>query len=98
MAAARSMSPRASMSSGSARTRGKAGAANAKAFSEKKQDACPAQRLGLTDHRLSAREVLRSRQFVTRVRLPGRLLRYYWRRVETRQVPNGRTHRLIYAY
>ena len=42
-----------------------------KSFSEKKQDATPAQRLGLIDHKVTVRELLGSRLFPTRIGLPG---------------------------
>jgi hypothetical protein len=54
-------------------------------------------RLGLLDRPLSAEEVLRDRRFVTRGALPERWLDYYWRRLPTRAIPNGRSHALRYA-
>ena len=71
---------------------------NMKSFSEKKLDACPAERLGLRVGKLAVGELLRERLFPSRVELPGRLQRYYRREVPTRQIPNGRRHRLVYAY
>ena len=69
-----------------------------KSFSEKKQDATPAQRLGLVDHKLGVRELLRNRLFATRTRLPEIWQRYYERRVLTRRIPNGKLHQLRYAF
>ncbi|MGH0036813.1 MAG: transposase [Myxococcota bacterium] len=69
-----------------------------KSFSEKKRDATPAQRLGLTDRKWTVREVLRERLFPTRMRLPRELRRYYERRVVTRRIPQMRPHRLRYAF
>ena len=51
---------------------------------EKRQDATPAQVLGLTDHKLTTREILARRRFATRVPLPPRWRPYYARRVPTR--------------
>jgi hypothetical protein len=69
-----------------------------KSFSEKTQDPTPAQRLGLVDHKLSVREVLRHRLFASRIRLPDVWQRYYDRDVPTRRVPQAQRHRLTYAY
>jgi hypothetical protein len=69
-----------------------------KSFSEKKQDATPAQRLGLVDHKLSVREVLRERLFATRTKLPPIWQAYYERRVRTRRLPNGKLHQLRFAF
>jgi transposase-like protein len=69
-----------------------------KPFSERRQDESPAQRLGLTDHRLSVTEILAKRLFPSIIRLPRRLQRYYRREVKTRRIPNGRRHELKYAY
>jgi len=57
----------------------------------------PAQVLGLRDHALTVEEVLCRRLFPSRVPLPPPLARYYWRDVETRQVPNGTRHALKLA-
>ena len=51
---------------------------------EKRQDATPAQALGLADHKLTTREILARRRFATRVLLPLRWRIYYERRVPTR--------------
>jgi len=68
-----------------------------KAFSEKRQDATPAQRLGLTDHRLTLEELLAQRLFPTRGELAPVVRRYYERRVVTRRLPQSRPHALAYA-
>ena len=69
-----------------------------KPFSEKKQDATPAQRLGVFDRRLTVREFLGQRLFAFQQPLPGLWKRYYERRVLTRRIPQSRLHRLRYAY
>ena len=69
-----------------------------KSFSERRRDATPAQRLGLLARRLTASDVLSARLFPTRIRLPLRLARYYWRLTPTRRIPNPRTHNLRYAF
>ena len=63
-----------------------------KSFSERKKDASPAMRLGLSDHRWTVEELLKERFFPSRVELPDRWTDYYWRRIRTRRVPNGRIH------
>ncbi len=68
-----------------------------KPFSERKRDATPAQRLGLLRRKLSVEEVLAERLFPTRVGLPERWADYYWRRIPTRRIPNGRIHNRKYA-
>ncbi len=69
-----------------------------KHFSERRRDACPAERLGLVSRRRTVREILRRRLFATRIELPERVVRYYRREVETRRIPNGRRHTLSYAF
>ena len=69
-----------------------------KSFSERKQDASPAMRLGLTDHRLEADEILATRLFPHRTLLPARWRDYYWRRLATRLIPNGRRHMKRFAF
>ena len=69
-----------------------------KSFSEKKQDATPAQRLGLIDHKVGVRELLGRRLFATRINLPEVWQRYYDRLVPTRRIPNWKRHTLRYAY
>ena len=68
-----------------------------KSISERKRDATPAMRLGLLDRRLSPRELLAQRLFITRSRLPERWQRHYWRLEATRRIPNGVRHRRRYA-
>ena len=65
-----------------------------KSFSERRRDASPAMRLGLTERRLSARELLARRQFITRESLPSCWVPYYWRDVPTRELPRVARHRL----
>jgi hypothetical protein len=69
-----------------------------KPFSEKRQDATPAQRLGLTERRLGVRDVLARRLFASRVALPAVWQRYYERRVLTRRLPHSKPHTLRYAF
>lgn len=68
-----------------------------KSFSERKRDATPAQRLGITARRLTVDDVLAERLFPSRVALPPRLATYYWRLTPTRGLANPRTHRLRFA-
>jgi hypothetical protein len=68
-----------------------------KSFSERRQDASPAQRLGLLSQRLVVDAVLVERLFPSRVELPERWARYYWRQIPTRRLPNGTRHRAVYA-
>jgi hypothetical protein len=68
-----------------------------KSFSEKKRDATPAQRLGITSRKLRTEDVLVERLFPSRVVLAPVWERYYWRDVVTRCIPNGRRHELAYA-
>ena len=66
--------------------------------SERKHRDTPAMRLGLFKHRVRAKQLLRERLFVTRVGLPQRWLDYYRGKVPTRLIPQGRHHRLSYAF
>jgi hypothetical protein len=68
-----------------------------KSFSERARDATPAMRLGLLERPLSVRELLAQRLFPTRVGLPQRWARYYWREIETRRIARCARHRLRYA-
>ena len=63
------------------------------AFSKRRQAAV--ERLGLRVGKLAAGELLRERLFPSRVELPRRLQRYYRREVPTRQLRDGRRHRLM---
>lgn len=65
--------------------------------SERRHRDTPAMRLGLTAHRLVPHEVLTMRLFPSRVRLPGSWSEYYWGKVRSREIPNGRKHALKYA-
>jgi hypothetical protein len=69
-----------------------------KSFSERKENASPAMRLGLTDHRWTVEEVLGERLFPERVSLPRRWSEYYWKRIPTRAMPRIRTHVKRYAF
>lgn len=68
-----------------------------KSFSERKQDATPAMRLGLLPRKLTVDDVLATRLFPTRIELPPRLATYYWRLTPTRGLDHPRTHRLRFA-
>jgi transposase-like protein len=68
-----------------------------KSFSERKRDATPAMRLGVCDHRWKVPEILAERLFPSRVRLPQRWEKYYWRKVATRMIPRGVEHRRVFA-
>ena len=68
-----------------------------KSWSERRRDAPPGVRLGLIERALSVKEILAKRLFRSRIRLPERLERYYRRTLQTRAIPNGRTHRLVFA-
>jgi hypothetical protein len=68
-----------------------------KSFSERKRDATPAMRLGITERKLSVREVLAKRLFPSRLGLPERWARYYWREIPTRAIPRCRMHRVAFA-
>ncbi len=66
-------------------------------FSERRRGGTPAMRLGLCDRRWKVGDLLARRLFPTRVPLPARWERYYWRQVTTRRIPNGATHQRRYA-
>ena len=68
-----------------------------KSFSERKRDATPAMRLGVTDQKLQARDVLAERMFPSRLPLPERWARYYWREVNTRMIPHCSRHSRVFA-
>jgi hypothetical protein len=65
--------------------------------SERAQNETPAQWLGLVAGRFTPEDVLATRLFPSRVRLPKRLARYYWRDVLTRRIGPGRRHRCTFA-
>jgi len=66
-------------------------------FSERRRGPTPAMRLGLVERRFTVEDVLAERLFITRSDLPERWQDYYWRRLPTRAIPNGRRHQLKYA-
>jgi transposase-like protein len=68
-----------------------------KSFSERKRDASPAMRLGICDRRLKVPEILATRLFPTRAKLPERWERNYWGKVHTRMIPRGVEHRKVFA-
>ena len=68
-----------------------------KSFSERRRDASPAMRLGITDHRWAVEEVLKERLFPSRVWLPRRWADYYWRHIPTRRIARCRNHRRKFA-
>ncbi len=57
----------------------------------------PAQERGMIEHRISVRELLERRLFVSLIELPGRWVDYYWRKISTRVLPRQRRHELSYA-
>jgi hypothetical protein len=57
----------------------------------------PAQARGMMERRVSVRELLERRLFVSRIGLPARWADYYWRRISTRVLPRQRQHELSYA-
>ena len=68
-----------------------------KSFSERKRDATPAMRLGISERRRTLTDILGPRLFPGRVGLPERWARHYWRQVPTRAIARVRTHALRYA-
>jgi transposase-like protein len=68
-----------------------------KSRSEQRRDDPPAVALGLTDRRLTVRELLAARRFPWRERLSGWLARCYFARIPTRRLAHCREHRLHYA-
>jgi hypothetical protein len=69
-----------------------------KAFSERKQGETPAMKEGVLERKLTVEDVLRERLFPSRIALPKRWERYYWREIETRRIANNRRHTKIYAF
>jgi transposase-like protein len=69
-----------------------------KSFSEQRRDGSPAERLGLREGKLRVEQLLKGRLFPSLVGLPERLMCYYRREIETRQIRNCRRHRLGYAF
>ena len=69
-----------------------------KRISERRPDSpTPAMALGLETRPLRPEDILDRRLFPSLVPLPQPLGRYYWRDIETRQVPSGTRHALRYA-
>ena len=66
--------------------------------SERRRKSTAAMRLGICAGKLRASQLLARRLFVSRVGLPERWRPYYWGRTATRVLPNGREHRLRYAF
>ena len=64
---------------------------------EKRCGQTPAMAMGLLERRLTEKEVLGRRLFVSHVELPALWADYYWRRVETRVLKVNRRHELKYA-
>jgi len=65
---------------------------------EKERDSpTPAQARGMLERRVSVRELLDRRLFVSRIGLPTRWAEYYWRGIITRVLPRQRRHELSYA-
>jgi transposase-like protein len=64
-----------------------------KSRSERGRNETPAQWLGLVPRKLTPEEILASRLFPSRIELPARLARYYWREIGTRRIGAGRRHR-----
>lgn len=68
-----------------------------KSFSERRQDATPAMRIGVTDRKWTVAEVLEKRLFPWGADLPERLQDYYWRRISTGHLGRSRLHALKFA-
>jgi transposase-like protein len=68
-----------------------------KTSERKPRSRTPAHFLALTDGRLGLDELLHRRLFPSLIALPSPLDDFYWRRLKTRQIPNGTEHRLKLA-
>jgi hypothetical protein len=68
-----------------------------KSFSERRRDATPAMRAGVSPRRYTLKAILGKRLFPGRIALPERWARYYWRQTPTRCLARVRTHTLRYA-
>jgi hypothetical protein len=64
----------------------------------RKNDATPAQRLGVFSRPLRVKDLLARRLFASRVNLPAVIKRIYDREIRTRRIPTGTRHQLTYAY
>jgi transposase-like protein len=62
--------------------------------SERRKRDTPAMRLGLCERPRSVGEILRQRLFPGRCPLPPRWARYYWREIDSREIPHPVRHRL----
>ena len=67
-------------------------------FVRRPKEESPAEVLGLMDQKLSLPELLKRRLFPTLMELPEVIEDYYYRRIVTAQLPEGRTHQLYYAF
>jgi hypothetical protein len=68
-----------------------------KHFSEQKRQGSVAMRLGVCKHRWRSQRILKWRLFPNQIALPEAWREHYYRDKPTRQIPNGRRHRLKYA-
>jgi transposase-like protein len=68
-----------------------------KSFSERRRDGSPAMRLGRLKRRLTVREVLAERRFISRIGLPPRWVPYYRREIPTRRFARIARHARVYA-
>jgi hypothetical protein len=68
-----------------------------KHFSEQKRQGSVAMRLGVCKHRWRLQRILQWRLFPNQIALPEVWREHYYREKPTRQIPNGRRHRLKYA-
>ncbi len=66
-------------------------------FSERRPGATPAMRLGAAERPWTLGEILKQRLFPSRIPVPERWARYYFRQVRTRTIPAGSTHQRSYA-
>ena len=57
-----------------------------------------AMKAGVVDRPLTLGDLFHRRLVPSLIELPKRLYRYYVRDIDTRQIPNGRRHRLTYAF
>lgn len=67
-------------------------------FSERRKEDTPAMRAGLAAVRLTVKDLLAKRLFVTRTALPRRWSVYYWREVPTRRIAHSARHRCKFAF
>ena len=67
-------------------------------YSERRHDNSPAVRIGEAKHRGRMKRIRGRRLFPTRIALPGSRQPHCWGTLPTRRVPNGRSHRLKYAF